>query len=71
MTLGSRLSIRQVGYNWKDFSKSFKVVIDIDIEELKKPTLKIDLPIHGDLNDFLPKFVDVVKSKTINRKKNG
>jgi acetolactate synthase I/II/III large subunit len=53
LILGSRLNIRQVSYNWESFAKSaFKVMVDIDLAEIKKPTLKINLPIHADLKSF-------------------
>ena len=39
-SVGSRLSIRQVGYNWKTWARCAEVVmVDIDKAELKKPTL--------------------------------
>lgn len=53
LVLGCRLNIRQISYNWKSFARSaYKIVVDIDPLELKKPTLTVDLPIHGDLADF-------------------
>ena len=54
ISIGSRLSIRQVSYNWEYFAReAYKVMVDIDPYELKKPTLKIDLPIHADAKDFI------------------
>jgi len=51
---GSRLNIRQIGYNFKDFSKnSFKIMVDVDKEELNKKTLNIDMKLNYDLKDFL------------------
>lgn len=50
LSLGSRLSIRQVGYNYKTWAReAFTIVVDVDSEELKKPTLHIDLPICTDV----------------------
>jgi acetolactate synthase-1/2/3 large subunit len=55
LILGCRLNIRLVSYNWKKFAPlAFKVMVDVDEAEMKKPTLSIDLPIHADLRDFLP-----------------
>ena len=55
LILGCRLNIRLVSYNWEKFARhAFKVMVDVDAAELKKPTLKIDLPLHADLKDFLP-----------------
>jgi acetolactate synthase-1/2/3 large subunit len=54
LILGCRLNIRQIGYFWQSFARAaFKIAIDIDAVELQKPTVKIDLPIHGDLRDFI------------------
>ena len=53
--LGSRLNIRQVSYNWASFAKdAFKVWVDIDAAELKKPFVTADLSIVADLRDFVP-----------------
>jgi acetolactate synthase-1/2/3 large subunit len=54
IVLGSRLNIRQISYNYENFAKNAKIImVDIDKEELQKPTLKIDLPVHSDLGSFL------------------
>lgn len=53
LILGSRLNIRQVSYNYKAFApRAFKMMVDIDEAEMKKPTLSIDLPVTADLKDF-------------------
>lgn len=55
LTLGCRLNIRQISYDWKAFaSRAWKAQVDADPAELYKPTLNTDLPIHADLVDFLP-----------------
>ena len=54
LILGSRLNIRQVSYNWKDFARNaFKIQIDADPAELHKPTVKIELPFECELKLFL------------------
>jgi acetolactate synthase-1/2/3 large subunit len=54
LIMGSRLGIRQVSYNWKSFARSaFKIQVDVDPEEFKKPFVKIDMPVHSDLKLFL------------------
>ena len=59
LVLGSRLNIRQVSYNWESFARdAYKVMVDIDECELKKPTLKIDLPIHADVADVMKKLTE-------------
>lgn len=54
LTVGSRLYVRQTGYNFQDFAKqAYKVHVDIDESELNKPTLFTDLKIHADAKSFL------------------
>ena len=44
-SLGCRLDIRQIGYNYQTFARAArKIVVDIDPLELKKPTISPGLP---------------------------
>ena len=55
LVLGSRLNIRQVSYNWKSFAReAFKIWVDIDEQELKKPSVHANMAIHANLADLLP-----------------
>lgn len=54
LSLGSRLSFRQVGYRFTTWARAAYVIVnDIDAEELKKPTLHVDMPVHADVKDLL------------------
>ena len=54
LAVGTRISIRQVGYNWKTWAREAEVImLDIDPAEMRKPTLHVDLPIWADAKDFL------------------
>lgn len=54
LIIGSRMSIPQVGYNYKTFAREAKrVMVDIDDVELKKPSLKPDLPVKADAKKFI------------------
>lgn len=54
LSIGCRLSIRQVSYNWECFARAaYKIMVDIDPAELKKPTLRLDMPIRADAGDFI------------------
>ena len=54
LSVGSRLSIRQVGYNYQTWARAAKkIVVDIDSEELKKPNVNADFPIWADAKAFL------------------
>ena len=57
LAVGTRISIRQVGYNWKTWARAAEIImVDIDEGELKKPTLHVEMPIWADANDFLSKL---------------
>lgn len=59
--LGTRLSIRQVSYAYNLFApKAYKVMVDIDLAEMEKPTLNIDMPIHANLSEFIDKMTTAV-----------
>ncbi|MBR3149324.1 MAG: thiamine pyrophosphate-binding protein [Eubacterium sp.] len=61
LSLGSRLSIRQVGYNYKTWAReAYVAAVDIDLAELKKPTLHIDLPICADVKSVIEKLNDKI-----------
>ena len=54
LSIGSRLYIRQIGYNFDDFGKNaYKIAVDIDPHELEKPTLRLDEKICEDANKFI------------------
>lgn len=57
LAVGTRISIRQVGYNWKTWARAAEVImVDIDQAELKKPTLHVEMPVWADAKDFLTKL---------------
>lgn len=54
LAIGTRISIRQVGYNWKTWAREAEVImVDVDEAELKKPTLHVEMPIWAHAKDFL------------------
>lgn len=64
LSLGSRLSIRQVGYNFKSWAREAYVVdVDIDEAELQKPTIHVDMPICADVKAFIEDFVNYLQNK--------
>ena len=61
IVLGTRLSIRQVSYAYDLLApKAYKVMVDIDMAEMQKPTLNIDMPIHVNLSEFIDKMLEVL-----------
>ena len=54
LSIGSRLNIRQVGYDFKSWARDAYVIVnDIDAEELRKPSVHCDLAVHADASQLL------------------
>ena len=52
--IGSRLNIYQVGFDVNLWARNaFVVVDDIDADELRKPIMRVDLPVCADASDFM------------------
>lgn len=57
--IGTRLNIYQVGYNVHTWAReAYTVVVDIDEEELKKPTIRVDLPVCADASEFIEQLIN-------------
>lgn len=68
LAVGTRISIRQVGYNWKTWARAAEVImVDIDQAEMKKPTLHVDMPIWADAKDFLEKLSSAAEKEALPR----
>ena len=58
LSLGCRLNVRQVGYEFRAFAHdAYRVVVDIDEAELAKPTIFPDLPVHADVGFFIDELL--------------
>lgn len=69
LILGSRLNIRQISYNWQSFARAaYKIMVDIDAAELKKPSLKIDMPIHADVKNVITSLVETLNNTVLEKK---
>ena len=69
LVLGSRLNIRQTGYNFESFATNARIVwVDIDSAELRKPHIKPDVAITGDLSSVLPNLVSHIKNRRFSPK---
>ncbi len=59
LSLGCRLNIRMIGYNHFDFAKNaYKIIVDIDPQELCKPTVRPDMPVNADVKDFIDRLME-------------
>ncbi len=69
ISIGARLDLGQVGYNYKNFApKAKKIIVDIDESEIKKIDTEIDLPVIADAKVFLDEFLKHIDSiKSIDR----
>ncbi|OQX21093.1 MAG: hypothetical protein BWK75_03935 [Candidatus Altiarchaeales archaeon A3] len=64
LSIGSRLSVSVVGHEYKLFAREAKViVIDIDPEEHKKKTIKINKFINSDAKKFIEKLLEKCESE--------
>lgn len=57
LILACRMNIRMISYQWEYFAKdAVKVWVEIDKNELCKPTIKPNIAIHADVKEFLIKM---------------
>ena len=64
LAVGTRISIRQVGYNWKTWARAAEVImVDVDQAEMKKPTLHVEMPIWADAKDFLTRLAAAAEDR--------
>ena len=54
ISFGCRLSIRQTGFNYASWAPKARVImVDIDENEMKKPTIHVEYPIHANVKDVI------------------
>jgi len=67
LTIGARLDIRTIGFTYKAFARNaYKIMVDIDMKEIKKPILSIDLPVNFDAKDFIEEMIRQIKESNFN-----
>lgn len=65
LILGARLDILTIGYTYEAFARAaYKIMVDIDKHEIKKPTLKINLPVNTDAKLFIQEMIKQLKKKS-------
>jgi acetolactate synthase-1/2/3 large subunit len=66
IAIGARLNIRAVSYNWEYFGReAVKVVVDVDENELKKHTIKPDIPVCADAGAFINALSSALESSAM------
>jgi len=69
LSIGARLDIRTIGFTYKAFArKAYKIMVDVDMKEIKKPILSIDLPINYDVKDFIEEMIEQINENKFNLK---
>jgi len=64
LCIGTRLSINITGHDYANFAREAKIiVVDIDKEEHKKKTIKIDKFINQNASDFMKMLITLVRQK--------
>ena len=67
LSIGARLNLLQTGYNFDGFARAaYKIMVDIDENELHKINVRPDLPICADAGDFIRELLkhrDLIQKK--------
>lgn len=67
IALGCRLSIRQTGFNYASWApNAYVIMVDIDENEMKKPTIHVEYPIHADVKDVIEALNLAITEKVFN-----
>lgn len=66
LVVGSRLNVRMVGYDFRSFARgAFKIMVDVDKEEMTKKTISIDCKLNYDAKDFMNEMISQLKNKRV------
>jgi acetolactate synthase-1/2/3 large subunit len=69
ITLGTRIALPQRGFNDANFSRaSKKVIVEIDPVELEKFKFNIDVPVLGDVADFIDSMLTESESTKVDNR---
>jgi len=70
LIIGARLNIRMLGYNYQTVARgAYKIMVDIDKEEMNKKTIKIDLKLKYDAKIFIQEMIKQLKELSLQTKK--
>jgi len=66
LVLGSRLNVRMTGFNFPSFARAaYKIMVDVDSEEMNKHTIKIDKKINFDVKDFICEMINQLNNNSL------
>jgi len=59
LSLGSRLDFGQTAYMHKYFARAaHKIIVDIDVHEINKLQMTVDIAVHADAAEFIKEFIN-------------
>ena len=62
LSIGARLDIRTIGFTYKAFARAaYKIIVDIDKDELNKFIISPDLPVNVDAKEFIVEMIRQLK----------
>ena len=62
LVLGTRMGIRTIGYAYRQVARAaYKIMVDADPAELRKPTFRPDCAVHADAGEFLRALLPLAK----------
>ena len=65
LAVGNRLSIRQVGYNWKTWAReAYVIMVDADPAELRKTTIHVEKPVWADAKEFFKVMLEELQTES-------
>lgn len=60
LSLACRLNLYQSGYDVSTWARTaYTIVVDVDPDELKKPTIRVDMPVCCEIKAFMQALADV------------
>lgn len=66
LSVGARLDILTTGFTYQAYARAaYKIMVDVDKNEINKPSLSIDLPIQYDAKDFLDEMLRQLKTQPL------
>lgn len=67
ISLGASMSVGSIGFNTDGFApRANKIMVNIDLGELQKPSFKPDLPILADVKWFVKELISLIKVENLN-----
>lgn len=64
LSIGSRLSFLQTGFDYTEWARgAFVILNELDPNELKKPNVRVDLPVIGDAKELILRLTETLEEE--------